>query len=84
INRTLKALATAKIGAEYILRWLPAGTHDPRKFVKPDEVRRALEAAGLTINDQKGVSYQPLLDAWRVTGDLSVNYMMFASKPDIH
>ena len=81
INRTAKALLTAKIGAEYILRWLPAGTHDPRKFVKPEEVRRALESRGLTISAEHGVTYQPLLDAWRVTADLSVNYMMFAEKP---
>lgn len=83
INRTAKALLTAKIGAEYILRWLPAGTHDPRKFVKPQEITKAVEAVGLTIASQHGVSYQPLLDAWRVTEDLSVNYMMFATRPSV-
>ncbi|RFB04530.1 bifunctional 2-polyprenyl-6-hydroxyphenol methylase/3-demethylubiquinol 3-O-methyltransferase UbiG [Parvularcula marina] len=83
INRTLKALATAKIGAEYILRWLPAGTHDPRKFVKPAEIRKALEKSGLQIESVSGVSYRPLQDKWAVSEDLSVNYMMFASKPDV-
>lgn len=83
INRTLKALATAKIGAEYILRWLPAGTHDPRKFVKPAEIRRALEKSGVRIESVSGVSYRPLQDKWAVSEDLSVNYMMFASKPNV-
>ncbi len=81
INRTLKALMTAKIGAEYILRWLPAGTHDPRKFVKPSEVVSALSKAGLKIETEKGLTYLPLLDGWRTSDDLSVNYMIFASKP---
>lgn len=84
INRTLKALATAKIGAEYILRWLPAGTHDPRKFVKPSEIREALEGAGLTFDSALGVNYVPFKDQWRVTADLSVNYMMFATRPSSH
>ena len=83
INRTLKALATAKIGAEYILRWLPAGTHDPRKFVRPAEAREALEAAGMQVRVPVGVSYQPLLDSWRITDDASVNYMLTAVKPEI-
>lgn len=82
INRTLKALLTAKVGAEYVLRWLPAGTHDPRKFVKPEEARTALEKAGMQVRTPVGMSYQPLLDAWRVTADASVNYMMTAVKPD--
>ncbi|WOI54142.1 bifunctional 2-polyprenyl-6-hydroxyphenol methylase/3-demethylubiquinol 3-O-methyltransferase UbiG [Parvularcula sp. LCG005] len=83
INRTAKALLTAKIGAEYVLRWLPPGTHDPRKFVKPSEVRKALETAGLKIESLNGVSYQPFADAWKVTEDMSVNYMMFASRPPL-
>ena len=81
INRTLKALALAKIGAEYVLRWLPRGTHDPRKFVKPEELRGALEAAGLTIQQTTGVSYNPLMDIWRVSDDTDVNYMLIATKP---
>lgn len=80
INRTLKALALAKVGAEYILRWLPAGTHDPRKFVKPDEVQSALSRAGMTVTAETGVSYNPLMDIWRITDDTDVNYMVTAVK----
>ena len=78
INRTLKAFALAKIGAEYVLRWLPAGTHDPRKFVKPEEAKPALVRAGLTVTAESGVSYNPLLDLWRISEDTSVNYMLTA------
>lgn len=81
INRTLKALLTAKVGAEYVLGWLPRGTHDPRKFVKPDEVHTALRDTGLTVAQECGVSYRPLLDSWHVTDDMSVNYMIFFEKP---
>ncbi len=81
INRTMKALLTAKIGAEYVLRWLPAGTHDPRKFVRPTEIRDALENAGLQVRVPVGISYRPLLDAWRITDDASVNYMVTAVRP---
>ena len=81
INRTVKAFALAKIGAEYVLRWLPAGTHDPRKFVRPDEATAALTAGGLRITEETGVAYNPLLDVWRLGEDLSVNYMLTATKP---
>ena len=81
LNRTAKAAATAVFAAEYILRWLPRGTHDPRKFVKPREARRGLEAAGLRVTEERGLTYQPLLDSWRTGDDLSVNYMVFAEKP---
>lgn len=80
INRTLKALALAKVGAEYILRWLPAGTHDPRKFVKPEEAKAALSRAGMTVTAEAGVSYNPLMDIWRITEDTDVNYMLTAVK----
>ena len=83
LNRTLKAAATAVFAAEYILRWLPRGTHDPRKFVTPDEAVKGLEAGGLNVNDRKGLTYLPLLDSWRISGDLSVNYMVFADKPQV-
>lgn len=81
INRTVKALALAKVGAEYVLRWLPAGTHDPRKFVKPEEAEAPLLRAGLAVTAQAGVSYNPLLDIWRITEDMSVNYMLTAVRP---
>lgn len=80
INRTLKALMLAKIGAEYVLRWLPAGTHDPKKFVRPEEAKTALSRAGLTITGEAGVSYNPLMDIWRIGDDTDVNYMLTAIK----
>jgi len=80
LNRTLKALMLAKIGAEYILRWLPAGTHDPRKFVKPEEAKAALTRAGMTVTVQTGVSYNPLMDIWRISDDTDINYMLTAVK----
>lgn len=80
INRTLKALALAKIGAEYVLRWLPAGTHDPRKFVKPDEIKAAISRAGMTTTAQTGVSYNPFMDIWRISEDTDVNYMLTTVK----
>ena len=83
INRTLKAFALAKVGAEYILRWLPAGTHDPRKFVKPEEAKAALSRAGMTVTAEAGVSYNPLMDVWRITEDTDVNYMLTAIKPGV-
>ncbi len=80
INRTLKAFALAKVGAEYVLGWLPRGTHDPRKFVKPDEIASALRPSAMSITKKAGVFYNPLQDAWRVTSDVSVNYMVCAVK----
>jgi len=68
------------VGAEYILGWLPRGTHDPRKFVKPGEIESALAPAGMRVHETAGVSYNPLADAWRVTGDTDVNYMSVAAK----
>lgn len=82
INRTAKSLLMAKIGAEYVLRLLPRGTHDWRKFVRPDEMSRAMLASGLQIHDQRGIVLNPLLCQWKLTErDLDVNYLMTASKP---
>ena len=80
LNRTLKALALAKIGAEYILRWVPAGTHDWKKFVKPSELTRALRHGGLTVTELAGMSYDVLNDSWRASKDLDVNYLVMATK----
>ncbi|HOP19406.1 MAG TPA: bifunctional 2-polyprenyl-6-hydroxyphenol methylase/3-demethylubiquinol 3-O-methyltransferase UbiG [Parvularculaceae bacterium] len=84
INRTLKAFALAKIGAEYVLGWLPKGTHDPRRFMKPEELKAALSQAGLAVTAVAGVAYSPLMDLWRVTDDADVNYMVTAVKPGLH
>ncbi len=80
INRTLKSLALAKIGAEYILRWVPAGTHDWKKFVKPSELAAGLRPNGVDITDLKGMAFAPLKDEWRLSPNLDVNYLAFAVK----
>ena len=81
INRTLKALGLAIIGAEYVLRWLPRGTHQYGKLVRPEELEAALTGAGLTIIDRTGVIYNPLADRWQRSKDMDVNYMLLAQKP---
>lgn len=80
LNKTAKALATAVIGAEYILRWLPRGTHDWSKFLDPEDVRRPLEAAGLTTDEATGVVFNPLSGQWKIGQDTSVNYMVVARR----
>ncbi|HJR22932.1 MAG TPA: bifunctional 2-polyprenyl-6-hydroxyphenol methylase/3-demethylubiquinol 3-O-methyltransferase UbiG, partial [Dongiaceae bacterium] len=80
INRTAKAYALAIVGAEYIMRWLPRGTHDWRKFVKPSELAHPLRRAGFAIEQMTGVSYNPLADRWGLTRDLDVNYMLAAKR----
>ena len=80
INRTLKALALAIVGAEYILRWLPRGTHQYDKLVRLDEVRDPVVRSGLAIIDETGVVYNPLSDQWRLSEDMDVNYMMLAAR----
>jgi 2-polyprenyl-6-hydroxyphenyl methylase / 3-demethylubiquinone-9 3-methyltransferase len=79
INRTLGALAVAKIGAEYVLRLLPAGTHDWRRFVRPEEMDRLVGAAGLRLADLAGMAFDPLRGTWRESRDLAVNYILMAS-----
>jgi len=83
INRTLKAFALAKIGAEYVLGWLPRGTHDPAKFLKPEEIETALVEGGMRPDGRTGVSYDPLMDVWRIAASTDVNYMVSARKPGI-
>jgi 2-polyprenyl-6-hydroxyphenyl methylase/3-demethylubiquinone-9 3-methyltransferase len=80
INRTLKAFALAKVGAEYIMRWLPVGTHDWRKFVKPSELARSLRPYGVDITDVTGMVYNPFKDTWSLSDDLNVNYLVSAMK----
>jgi len=76
INRTPKAWALAIVGAEYVLRWLPRGTHEFDKLVKPREVEDALTMAGLVTDSPTGVSYNPLTDRWSISSDTQVNYMV--------
>ncbi|AUG53564.1 bifunctional 2-polyprenyl-6-hydroxyphenol methylase/3-demethylubiquinol 3-O-methyltransferase UbiG [Thalassospira marina] len=82
LNRTLKSLALAKIGAEYVLRWVPAGTHDWRKFVKPSELSRYIRECGLQLTDITGIAYNPIQDKWLpAPRDLDINYLAMAVKP---
>ena len=78
LNRTLKSLALGKVAAEYILRWVPAGTHDWRQFLKPEELRAMLDGEPLTVTGPYGLAYDPLNDRWRQTDDAAINYMMVA------
>jgi 2-polyprenyl-6-hydroxyphenyl methylase/3-demethylubiquinone-9 3-methyltransferase len=80
LNRTLKAWALAIVGAEYVLGWLPRGTHDWDKFVRPHEIARGLRASGLKLAEVSGVSYSPLAGDWRLSRDTDVNYMALALK----
>ena len=80
LNKTLKSLALAKIGAEYVLNWLPRGTHDWNRFIPPDTLKGALEESGLTILKTQGVSFDPLAWDWRLSSDVDVNYMVLAKR----
>jgi 2-polyprenyl-6-hydroxyphenyl methylase/3-demethylubiquinone-9 3-methyltransferase len=79
LNRTWKSFALAIVGAEYILRWLPAGTHRWEQFVTPHELAGALRAAGLRVKARQGLTYDPLRRSWRLSSDLAVNYFMAAA-----
>jgi len=81
INRTARALAFAKFGAEYVLRWLPRGTHDWNKFLTPDELKALITRNGLKISDETGVVFHPLADEWRKSRDMGINYMVLAERP---
>ncbi len=78
LNRTAKSFALAIVGAEYILRWLPRGTHRWDKFVTPDELEIAIEPSGLQIIDETGVTYNLFADRWQLSTDMDVNYMVVA------
>ena len=81
LNRTLKSYALAIVGAEYVLRWLPKGTHDWEKFVTPDELGDAIVANGFALGAQTGVVYNPLTGRWSAARDMDVNYMLAAHRP---
>ena len=78
LNRTLKSFALAIVGAEYVLRWVPRGTHQWDKFVTPDELTHHLERNRLGITEQSGVVYSPFADKWSLSSDMDVNYMVVA------
>lgn len=81
LNRTIRSLLMAKIGAEYILRILPRGTHDWKKFVTPDEFARGLQETGLHVTDLRGMTFNPFMESWSITNDTSVNYILVAKHP---
>uniref|UniRef100_A0A7C9ECC5 Ubiquinone biosynthesis O-methyltransferase, mitochondrial n=1 Tax=Opuntia streptacantha TaxID=393608 RepID=A0A7C9ECC5_OPUST len=83
INRTMRAYAAAIVGAEYILRWLPRGTHEWSKFVTPEELALLLKRASVTVQEMAGFVYKPLSGKWVLSDDISVNYIAFATK-DAH
>jgi 2-polyprenyl-6-hydroxyphenyl methylase/3-demethylubiquinone-9 3-methyltransferase len=80
LNRTLKSFALAIVGAEYVLRWLPRGTHQWDKFVTPNELEIAFERNGLQVTGERGVIYNPFADRWQLSSDMDVNYMLVAER----
>ena len=82
LNKTLKSLALAKFAAEYVLRWLPPGTHDWSRFLPPERLHRLLKQNGLEVIKLQGVSFDPLSWGWRLSHDTDVNYMIVARRPN--
>jgi len=80
LNRTLKSFALAIVGAEYVLRWVPRGTHQWDKFVTPQELETATETTGLRVTGERGVIYNPFADRWQLSADMDVNYMLVAAR----
>jgi len=80
INRTLTSYVKAIVGAEYVLRWLPIGTHDWNKFIKPEELEKKLTDLNFSITDLSGLNYNPIFQEWKRTKDVSVNYIISAEK----
>ena len=78
INRTIKSFALLIVGAEYILRWIPRGTHQWDKFITPDELEIALERSGLSVSGETGVIYNLLADRFQLSTDMDANYMVVA------
>ena len=80
LNKTLKSYIFAIIGAEYVLRWLPIGTHDWEKFVKPEDLKKVLFKNNLQIEKLDGMNFNIIKDEWRVSKDTSINYIAKAIK----
>jgi 2-polyprenyl-6-hydroxyphenyl methylase / 3-demethylubiquinone-9 3-methyltransferase len=77
INRSMRSYVKAIVGAEYVLRWLPRGTHDWRKFVTPAELEVGLRRHGFSVVERAGVAFNPLTMRWSVSHDVSTNYLQF-------
>ena len=80
LNRTFTSYIKAIVGAEYVLRWLPIGTHDWNKFIKPEELQKLLSEKNFVTNDIKGLEFNPILSKWKKSNNLSVNYIVCSSK----
>ena len=80
LNKTLKSYLFAIIGAEYVLRWLPIGTHEWEKFVKPKDLEDMLTGHGMKLIKTDGVKFNPILDKWSLSKDTSINYISKYSK----
>ena len=80
LNRTIVSYIKAIVGAEYILRWLPIGTHDWNKFIKPEELEKKLSSANFSTIDVKGLEFNPLLNKWKKSDNLSVNYIICSKR----
>jgi 2-polyprenyl-6-hydroxyphenyl methylase/3-demethylubiquinone-9 3-methyltransferase len=80
LNKTLKSLALAKVAAEYVLGWMPRGTHDWNRFIPPAQLQQSLEESGLSILKTQGVFFDVLTWDWRLSSDLDVNYMVVGAK----
>ena len=80
LNKTLKSYMFAIIGAEYVLRWLPIGTHDWEKFVRPEDLKKILEKNNLKLEKLDGMNFNIIRDEWNVSSDASVNYIVKSIK----
>lgn len=80
LNRTAKSFAFAIVGAEYVLRWLPRGTHEWKKFLKPSEIEFVLAANAMQLKQLTGVTLNPLTMKWNTSSDIAVNYMMLLQR----
>ena len=80
LNRTLTSYLKAIIGAEYILRWLPIGTHDWNKFIKPEEMQEKLSELNFLTSDIRGLEFNPIFSKWKKSNNLSVNYIICSLK----
>ena len=80
LNRSFISYIKAIVGAEYILRWLPIGTHDWNKFIKPEELEKFLSQENFTTLDIKGLNFNPFLSKWKKSSNLSVNYIICSLK----